>query len=54
MLGLLIFIGSVAAVLLAPRFLGAGGIVDWRALGSPSIGDGFRQDLPVDRLIFAR
>jgi hypothetical protein len=31
-----------------------GAIVDWRALGSPSIGDRFRQDLPVDRLIFAR
>jgi hypothetical protein len=50
----LILIGVVAVILLAPRFLRAGAIVDWRALGSPSIGDGFRQDLPIDKLIFAR
>ncbi len=30
-----------------------GAVIDWRALGSPLIAEKFRDDLPVDKLVFA-
>jgi hypothetical protein len=28
-------------------------VIDWRALGSNSVAEQFKLDLPVDRLVFA-
>jgi hypothetical protein len=35
-----------------PEAEAAGAVIDWRALGSPSVADPFRRELPLDLLIF--